>query len=317
MGLSSYSELQDSVLSWLARPGDPLVAPAVPDMIVLAESELRRRLRVGDAEQRASLTATTAAVALPADCRQLRLVTSDGALVSYVPPDQLPGGSGPPYHYTLHGSELRLGPAPSGSVTLEILYQVGLPPLSDGVPTNWLLTKHPDAYLYSTLVAAEAFIGHDERIPLWTQAAAAVLASIEAADRKARWPGGLQIRVEGITTTGPMSGADGTSGAWTITGPASSPAAPIVVSGSGPLPAGSAGDVNINNVTGGPITITLPSSPTLGQVLRLKDVAGNAGTRSITLVPAAGTIDGNTSYQLVYDFGALELYWMGTQWGTR
>src|SRR5580765_6632960 len=217
MALSTYTELQTSVLNWLARPGDPLVAPTVPEMIVLAESELRRRLRVGQAEARASLTATTAAVALPSGCRQIRLVTSDGALVTYVPPDQLPGGSGPPYHYTLHGSELRLGPAPSGSVTLEILYQSGVPPLSDAAPTNWLLTDHPDAYLYSTLVAAETFIGHDERIPLWTQAAATVLASIEQADRKARWPGGLTIKVDGITATGGMSGGGGTSGAWTLT----------------------------------------------------------------------------------------------------
>jgi hypothetical protein len=90
-----------------------------------------------------------------------------------------------------------------------------------------------------------------------------------------------------------------------------------MVSGSIVLPAGSAGDVSIANVVAGPITITLPRSPVLGQTLKFKDTVGNAGTYSITLVPAAGTIDGFPSYQLVSNFMSAELYWMGTQWGTR
>jgi hypothetical protein len=313
MALSSYAELRESVLNWLARPGDPLVAPTVPEMIVLAESELRRRLKVGEAEQRASLTATTAAVALPVGCRELRLVTSDGALVTYVPPEQLRGGSGPPYQYTLYGTELRLGPAPSGAVALEILYQSGLPPLSDAAPANWLLTNHPDAYLYSTLVAAEAFIGHDERIALWTQAAAQAIASIETADRKARWPGGLTIRVDGITApAGGLSGSGGTSGAWTIT-PATVPPYLDVIA-SGPLPAGMHGDINIRNGTGAAISITLPPSPTLGQSLAIKDVLGNATSYPIALV---GPIDGGAGFILFQNYQAVELYWSGSQWSVR
>jgi hypothetical protein len=239
-------------------------------------------------------------------------VTSDGALVTYVPPDQLPGGSGPPYRYTLHGTELRLGPAPSGSVTLEILYQSGLPPLSDAAPTNWLLDEHPDAYLYSTLVAAEAFIGHDERVALWTQAAGQALASIEQADRKARWPGGLTIKVDGITATGGMSGSGGTSGAWTITAGALPPYLDVIASG--PLPAGTHGDINIRNSTGAVMSITLPPTPTLGQSLMFKDVLGNASTHPIII---SGPIDGGTTYTLFSDYQAAELYWSGSQWGVR
>jgi hypothetical protein len=311
MPFNTYAELQTAVLNWLARPGDPLLVPSVPDMITLFEREARRRLKVGDAEQRAFMTVSgTAAVALPADCRELRLVTSGGQPLLYVTPPELPGGSGPPEKFTLHGRELRLGPGPSGNVTVEILYQTGVPPLSDANPTNWLLSEHPDAYLYGTLIAAEAFIGHDERIQLWTQAAAQVFESIEQADRKARWSGSpLQIRpdIYGV----PMAGA------WTIVAPASSPAAPIQVGGSTVLPVGSAGDVSINNIAAAPITITLPASPTLGQALMFKDAAGNAGTYPITIVSAAGSIDGNASYQLMSNYMSVELYWMGSQWGSR
>jgi hypothetical protein len=312
MPFTSYAELQTAVLNWLARPGDPLVAPSVPDLITLFEREARRRLKTGDAEMRAYMTVSgTAAVALPLDCRELRLVTSGGNTLEYKTPPELPGGAGPPKYFTLHGRELRLGPGPSGDVQIEILYQTGVPPLSDANPTNWLLREHPDAYLYGTLIAAEAFIGHDERIALWTQAAAQVFESIEQADRKMRWSGSpLQIRpdIYGV----PMAGA------WTIVAPASSPAAPISVTSSTVLPFGAAGDVSIANGTAAPITVTLPPTPTMGQALMLKDTAGNAGTYPITIVPAAaGTIDGNLSYQLMSNYMAVELYWMGTQWGSR
>jgi hypothetical protein len=307
MPFNTYAELQTAVLNWLARPGDPLLVPSVPDMITLFEREARRRLKVGDAEQRAFMTVSgTAAVALPADCRELRLVTSGGQPLLYVTPPELPGGSGPPSKYTLHGRELRLGPGPSGNVQIEILYQTGVPPLSDANPTNWLLREHPDAYLYGTLIAAEAFIGHDERIQLWAQAGAAVFESIEQADRKARWSGSpLQIRpdIYGV----PMAGA------WTVV----AAPGPIDVVGSIALPAGAAGDVSIRNAAAASITITLPLNPALDQTLRFKDVLGNAGTYPVTLQAASGAIDGNSNYQLMSDYMSVELYWMGTQWGTR
>jgi hypothetical protein len=42
MALSTYTDLRTAVLGWLARPGDPLVAPAVPDMVRLFEAEANR-----------------------------------------------------------------------------------------------------------------------------------------------------------------------------------------------------------------------------------------------------------------------------------
>ena len=54
MPLDTYANLQASILSWLARPGDPLVSPSIPDMIELFEREATRRLKVGGAEKRAS-----------------------------------------------------------------------------------------------------------------------------------------------------------------------------------------------------------------------------------------------------------------------
>lgn len=202
MPLSTYSELQTAVLGWLARPGDPLVAPAVPDMIRLFEAEATRRLKTGAAEKMATVTtvAGVPSVPLPADFGQLRRAAYDGRTLAYVGPTSLPGLSGSPLAYTLWGhTHLWLGPTPDAAYEIEIMYQSGIPPISDYNPSNWLLAAHPDAYLFGVLTEAELYIGHDERVQLWAQRREAAFASIEQADRKARWGSPLSIVVDGIT----------------------------------------------------------------------------------------------------------------------
>jgi hypothetical protein len=214
MPLSTYSDLQTAVLSWLARPGDPLVAPSVPDMVRLFEAEATRRLKTGAAEKQVTVTtvAGVSSVPLPADFGQLRRASYNGVTLAYVGPTSLPGLSGPPLAYTLWGAtNLWLGPTPDTAYEIELLYQSGVPPLSDSNPSNWLLAAHPDAYLFGVLTEAELYIGHDERVQIWAQRREAAFASIEMADRKARWGSPLQIQVDGITVPaggGASGGAD-------------------------------------------------------------------------------------------------------------
>jgi hypothetical protein len=82
------------------------------------------------------------------------------------------------------------------------------------------------------------------------------------------------------------------------------------------LPGVTRASVNINNGTGALITITLPASAA-DQTYRLKDIAGNASTYPIRIVPTAGTIDGGADYYMFSDYQAAELYWTGAMWGVR
>jgi hypothetical protein len=92
----------------------------------------------------------------------------------------------------------------------------------------------------------------------------------------------------------------------------------IAVGGGGPLPEGASGPININNLTGADITITLPPNPVSGQTLYFKDVAGNASTFRITILPSAGsTIDHAPSFFMFEDYQAIEMYWTGSMWGVR
>jgi len=215
MPLDTYANLQTAVMDWLARPGDPLIQPALPDMIQLFEAEARPRLRTlsGEAMTELYTSAGNGDLALPDDFVELRsAVLQPATPLSFISPQQAAtfSAGGMPRYYTIYGGGdfacaddvgafLRLTPPADGSYTVNITYLRGLPPLSDTAPTNWLLRQSPGAYLWGTLVEASAYIGHDERAAAWLQRRDQALAALEATDRKARWGGSLVMRPDTVT----------------------------------------------------------------------------------------------------------------------
>jgi len=55
-------------------------------------------------------------------------------------------------------------------------------PLTAVETTNWMLTNHPDVYLFGSLVEAIPYIGNDERIPLWQAKYDAALLEVRRPD---------------------------------------------------------------------------------------------------------------------------------------
>jgi hypothetical protein len=103
-------------------------------------------------------------------------------------------GSGTPEFYTLVDNTIRVNSIPEDEV--EISYYVRIPALTDDAPTNWMLTNHPDVYLYGSLIHAEPYLKNDKRILTWKTMYEMALKQVEDADKKARWSGGtLQMRV--------------------------------------------------------------------------------------------------------------------------
>ena len=209
MALDTYTNLQTTIANWLARPGDTNITTNVADIITVFESEARRKLFTRFNETTATLVtvAGTATVALPADfyeLRSIRLSSTPDAKLIYLTPDELdtvlPDKSDRerPRYYTIEGLNLRLAPTPDAVYTLPIGYQQGITALSNSAPTNWLLTNHPDAYLFGSRAEAGAFIGDDDQqVADWIARRDLTFASILEADRKARWGGGaLQIKTD-------------------------------------------------------------------------------------------------------------------------
>lgn len=282
MPFDSYADLQLTILNWLARPGDPIVGAAVPDMIVLFEEEARDRLKTRFNETLTTLFATIGSpvITLPSDYFQARelkipgapqwigtgniagqtlsvdilqagtvvpntliwgtgisdngvVITGNGTgtggtgtytisapltvsettisgtntnlpelVLQYVTPEQMDtfadlSFQAVPERYTIDGMSILLDPIPDANYTILMDYMQGLPALTATNTSNWLLANYPSTYLFGSLLMAEAFIGRDERIPLWQQAKEASFQRIFLEDHQARFPGGsLQIKTD-------------------------------------------------------------------------------------------------------------------------
>lgn len=96
-----------------------------------------------------------------------------------VGPETLPqmkmqvGKTGAPRYASVIGTaapKLRFAPVPNASFVLKLTYDTKLVALSTSDTENWLLTDHPNIYLYASLVEMERFLLEDARTPMWQAA---------------------------------------------------------------------------------------------------------------------------------------------------
>lgn len=207
MSISTYDELIAAVGSWLARAD---LAAVTPDFVALAEARINRLIRTRDMETRATATTTagSAYLALPGNfggVRYVKLLSDPVRLLRPYTPQQIDSlwlGSdvGQPQVYAVVGDAFRLAPAPDTAYTVEISYNRKVQTLSSANPTNWLLTAHPDLYLYGALVAAAGYLGDDARVPVWKSQYDEALIELENQDAIDRWSGGpLAVQADGGT----------------------------------------------------------------------------------------------------------------------
>ncbi|SRR6266545_694217 len=200
MSITTYAELKTAVASWLAR--DDLTA-TIPDFITLFEAAANRRLRVRQMEASTSLTPSSGAATLPTDYLAWRRVTWTGSNrveLAYVEPSYLQAAypsspSETPRIFTIEGATLKIRPV--DGTALEFLYYQKIPVLSDGNPANWLLTAHPDLYLFGALTEAQMFAVDSDKAALWKGRRDELFEEINMLSNKTRGAGA--IRVMGVT----------------------------------------------------------------------------------------------------------------------
>lgn len=199
MALATYSDLQTSIASWLARPGDTNITAVATDLIALFEARFQRNLRVRQMESRATTTISAQNTSLPSGwlgMRSLKYTDSGGTDRQLMPmapqlvaQTYLTTMTGPPKVYWIVGSEFLVAPTPDASYTAQMDYY-SFSALSVSNTTNWLLTSHPDIYLFGSLTMAEAFIMDDQRVGMWKQMLEQAMQELHAADKRDRWSGG-------------------------------------------------------------------------------------------------------------------------------
>lgn len=173
-----YSDLVAAIGRWLNRAD---VEPSIPDFIAMAEAQINRRLTgagVTSARQRATAIVDSEYAAMPADfARPVSVRLSTGARVETISLESLetlksawPDETGAPRYMSLVGGEtpLRFWPTPDAAYTVELTYQARLEPLGADEATNWVLSDHPDVYLYGALAQSAPFLGEDARLATWS-----------------------------------------------------------------------------------------------------------------------------------------------------
>lgn len=196
--VTDYASLVSFVTDHLQLDSD--TAAQIPAFIALAEASLNRLLTVPQREEQATLTSTAGVnyIALPADLRQIRTVYFDSDYpLAPVTLNVLLGysdSSGKPQVYTVADQSLYLGPTPDAAYSMVVTYMTTIPALTSGNTTNWLITQHPDAYVYAVLMQAEAYRANDARIPLLSSALADTVDQINKAGVRYRNAAPIRLR---------------------------------------------------------------------------------------------------------------------------
>jgi hypothetical protein len=188
MALATYADLQEAITAYL---DDETLNARIPDFIRLFEVKAQRVLRTSQAKNVATAqTDANGQVDVPNDFRGMVRLSVDGTPLEYVTAEtaslrNTTASNRTTYAYSIEGRTLTLVPA--SSVEISLVYYQGVPVLSDVSPTNWLLTEHPDVYLYGSLAEAEAFGFNDARLAAWRALGSDSLAQIIGSDFGTEW----------------------------------------------------------------------------------------------------------------------------------
>lgn len=181
--LANYTELQTEIADTLHR--DDLTSK-IPLFIKLFEKRANRHLNHAQQEVTTDLTLTsgTKTIALPAD------ITEPLAAVVYIGnvPSELVKSTGglidrtfdvisAPSYYVINAGAMNFDVTADQNYTVRLRYIKQWDLATDA--TNWLLTNHPDCYLYGSLAASAPYIGDDERLALWRQLSADAISEIK------------------------------------------------------------------------------------------------------------------------------------------
>lgn len=196
MSFTSYSDLQTTIAGYLARTD---LTTQIPDFIRLAETRLRRDLRIRQMLKSVT-TATVAAdstVELPSDfleVRDLVVVGNPVQPLSYFSPSAFNRNtrtweSGKPNNYTVLANDFQLSPIPDAVYTVQLFYFAAPVFLSDSNTSNVFLANTPDALLYGALLEAAPYLMDDARINTWGTMFDRAMASITRSDEQGQYSG--------------------------------------------------------------------------------------------------------------------------------
>lgn len=211
MALDTYANLKLAIADYLDR--DDLTSQ-IDDFIDIAESAHRDEVRFRELLTRASITIADGdrTEPLPADFAQvkyIRLINPQTTTWSryYLPTliqlseheltEKASLTDGPPKYFCIN-EQIEFDVAADQEYTGELLYYKTMTALSDSNPSNELLVRGAELYLYGALKATAPFLMNDERLNIWANLYQEALERLNRAERTDRRSGPQIARVKGV-----------------------------------------------------------------------------------------------------------------------
>jgi len=197
MAFANVAQLKTALADWANKAGLSNVEAKAAEWIALFEAQANRELDVREMTATATFTISGETMALPCDfagVRSFRIEGSPATALEYAPPEAFDSalGTGKPTRYTVT-DVITFDPVPDYSYEVRLRYRKRIPSLSAQCATNWLLRRHPDAYLYGALTQALIYFRDDERQVIRNAYAEALMA-IEQDDKRTAYPSTLNAR---------------------------------------------------------------------------------------------------------------------------
>ena len=152
MAFSDFLDLRTAVAEYV---GQDDIVEVFPRLVLQAEMEMSRRMRCREQMTETSLAVSSGSVALPSDFQEtVGLFTASGVEYVGMPVaayERLTTKTG---FYTIEGSSLYASDA-----TYTLKYYQTVPTITDSMTdTNWVLSKHPNLYLYAVGFEAARYL---------------------------------------------------------------------------------------------------------------------------------------------------------------
>lgn len=208
--LTTYAGLQSAIADYLGRED---LTDRIPVFIRMWEQRGNRTLRLRAMEHRAhaSLPKGQGQMPLPMkrvpgqwdvflEMRDIVWTPPDGngsVNLWYASPDEyalLLEKTGRPYCFTVEANDLFVLPTPDQAGKLQLTYYAEIPPLGAEQPDNEILLRHPDLYLYGSLVESAVFTRGSVPVDMWAQYYRQAVADISQQETQARYPKDISMR---------------------------------------------------------------------------------------------------------------------------
>jgi len=194
VAISTGAELATAVANFLARAD---LTSRIPEFVALAEAKLNRKLRTPEMETKVTFPITGEYVPLPTGFLEVRSFYLDSdpfTALSYLPPDTQTGyliaGSSIPAYFSIVGTNFRFAPVPSATYNATLIYYAAPPSVkTGGSATNWLLTAHPDLYLWASCYWGAVYLQDEVKASASKGLYDEALAEVMTLGRRTRWGG--------------------------------------------------------------------------------------------------------------------------------